>query len=516
MLTARTASIRLLVALIGFGVLAAGTVLALEWRSGSRRAVAEAASDLSGRAEDAAEHIERDILERVRAVRAWVALDVAQEIAVDDVDKRLASTLRELARDLGAADLALALDPDGRIVASSDAGLIGRLAVGRFPGIGALDGAAVLVDSAKAPWIAIALPVVRHDGAAIGRLALLAPWARLVESGLAPSTLARLRVDGADVALYRGAEVVTSDAASDAASTDASTTAQGDPAHDARFVVGRAERTPAPGLPLHVTLFSPRSDVLAPVRAARRTALLAAAAVLLVLVPAALLLARTASRELARQEALATMGAMAAGLAHEIRTPLGVVRTSLELLARGGDAGRQQELAGIVREETGRLERLVDDLLAFARPRVPQRAPGDLAALVRSSAPLLETLAARHDAALELELSGAPVRVDADLVRQVLLNLVDNGARAAGPGGHVWITTRSTRDGGELTVRDSGPGVPAELRETLWEPFVTSRSTGTGLGLAIVHRIVEAHGGTATLDPSTGSGAEFRLTFPAA
>ena len=503
MLTARAAAIRLLLALLGFGILAAGTVLTIEWRAGSGRAVTDATRALADRAGDVAEHIERDVLERERAVRAWVALDVAQEIAVDDVDKRLAGTLRELARDLGAADLAVAVDPRGRIIAASDSSAIGQRAAVRFPGLDTLSGAAVISDSTRRAWFVVAGPVVRHDGSLIGRLAILAPWDRLVPNGVADATLARLQVDGPGGVLFRGDQVPA-------------LLPMSDDSGDAPFVVGRAERTPARVLSLRVTVVAPRAEVLAPVRLARRGAMFAAAAVLLVLVPVALLLTRTASRAFARQEALATMGTMAAGLAHEIRTPLGVVRTSLELLARGGDAARREELAGIVREETRRLEHLVDDLLAFARPRAPQRTPTDLATLVRAAAPLLEALCARHQAALTLELSAAPLLADAEQIRQVILNLVDNGARAAGVGGRVWIATRLVRETAELCVRDSGLGVPAALRDTLWDPFVTSRSTGTGLGLAIVRRIVESHGGRAVLATTTDGGADFRLTFPVA
>ncbi len=503
MLTARAASLRLLLALLGFGIMAAGVVLAIEWQRGSARAIAEATRTLEDRADDVAEHIQRDVLERLRAVRAWVALDVAQELAVDDVDKRLSATLRELARDLGASDLAVALDSTGRIVSASDSSLIGRQAATLLPGLDTLRSSSVMRDARGAGWFAIELPVVRHDGQMIGRIAILAPWDRVVASGLAEATVASLRIDGPDGALFRGPEAGT-----------------GTDADEENFVIGRAERSPVPGLALTVSVVAPRQEVLAPVRDARRTALLAAAAVLLVLVPAALMLARSASRTLARQEALATMGTMAAGLAHEIRTPLGVMRTSLDLLERGADDARRRELATIVREENVRLERLVDDLLAFARPRAPEVSEEDIDALVRATGPMLEAVCARHGARLVLALEPARASVDSDQIRQVLLNLVDNGARAAGAGGTVTVESHSGRGETLLEVRDTGSGIPKKIRDTLWDPFVTTRSTGTGLGLAIVRRIIEAHGGRIALvagapaGAATGAGAHFRITFP--
>lgn len=502
-LTARGATVRLLLALVGFGVVAATIVLAVEWERGSRLAVAAAQESLDTRSTDVAERLEANIRARIRAVRVWARLDVAREIAVDDVDKRLAATLRELVQDLGADETALALDRTGRIVAASDSSVIGARGTARFRGLDGLPAIGTVHDEAGAPWLAAAAAVPDHANRPIGRLVLLVPWERLVAVGVTSATLARTRVDGPGGVLFRGGAVPEAGVGE---------TLGADP----RFVVGLAERAPLPELPLRVTHVQSRDEVLAPVRAARRTALLAAAAVLLVLIPAALLLTRTASRTFARQEALATMGTMAAGLAHEIRSPLGVIGTSLELLTRAEPSSdRRAELAGIVREETDRLERLVDDLLAFARPRDPQRNAGDLAVVVGMARALLESLAARHGAVLAFDLAPAPVRVDAEQVRQVLLNLVDNAARAAGTGGRVVVSTRTVDGGGELAVRDNGPGVPPEFRDTLWDPFVTSRASGTGLGLAIVRRIVEAHGGSAELYSAPGTGATFRLGFPA-
>jgi len=498
-LRSRAVKLRLLLGLLGFGVLAAGLVLAVEWQRGSTRALAQAERDLTDRAEDVAAHLTRDLQERQRALASWVALDVAQDLAVDDVDKRLSATLRALARDLEASDLALAEDATGRIVAASDSTAIGGMLGRRFPAfrrdsvMPAAGELALVSDSAGVDWFVSASYVLDDAGRVIGRLALLAPVSSLVRSHLDAGTLARVRVEGPSGVLFRGA-----DAQDDAAAT----------------VTGLARADAAPELPLQVGLVASRESVLAPVRAARRSAVLVGATVLAVLVPLALLLAGAASRELARHEALATLGTMAAGLAHEIRTPLGVLRTSVDLLARGGDAARQAELGGIVREETDRLDRLVEDLLAFARPRAPQLVPTDLAACVRGAEVLLATLVARHGATLALALEPVDAPVDSEQIRQLLFNLVDNAARAAGAGGVVRVGTRAVDRVAEISVRDSGPGVPPELRATLWDPFVTSRRTGTGLGLAIVKRIVEAHHGEVRLVDAPDGGADFRLTFP--
>jgi signal transduction histidine kinase len=502
MKTTRRVGLRLVLGLVGFGVLAAVAVLAVEWQRGSARALAEAQTALTDRAEDVAEHITRDLQERQRALASWVALDVVQDLAVDDVDKRLSATLRALARDLEASDLAIAIDIRGRVVASSDSANIGTLLTHRFPQSDTLNALpangelAVIKDANAAMWFVVAAYAYDDAGRTIGRLALLAPISALVRSHLDALTIRRLQVDAPGGPVFRGdnAERITSD----------------------EFVIGRAEVNASADLPLRIGLAAPRAEVLAPVRDARRSALLVGAAVLVVLVPLALLLAHSASRDLAKHEALATLGTMAAGLAHEIRTPLGVLRTSVDLLARGGDESRRAELGGIVREETDRLDRLVEDLLAFARPRAPVREHADLADCVRGAETLLTSLCARHGAQLVLNAESAKVSVDVEQLRQVLLNLVDNGARAAGQAGTVTVSTRVIDGVAELAVRDSGPGVPVEIRTTLWDPFVTSRRSGTGLGLAIVRRIVEAHQGEVRLISPPEGGADFRLTFPLA
>ena len=502
MKTTRRVALRLVLGLVGFGVLAAAAVLAVEWQRGSARALSEAQTALTDRAEDVAEHINRDLRERQRALASWVTLDVVQDLAVDDVDKRLSATLRALARDLEASDLALAIDIRGRIAASSDSASIGSLLTARFPGSDRPDALpangelALIKDAAGDAWFVVAAYAYDDAGRTIGRLALLAPISALVRSHLDAITIRRLQIDGPSGPLFRGsnAELIA----------------------DEEFVIGRAAVDASTDLPMQLGLVAPRAEVLAPVREARRSAVLVGAAVLVVLVPLALLLALSASRDLARHEALATLGTMAAGLAHEIRTPLGVLRTSVDLLARGGDEARRIELGGIVREETDRLDHLVEDLLAFARPRAPLREPADLATCVRGAETLLTSLCARHGAQLVLATESAAVSVDVEQLRQVLLNLVDNAARAACQVGTVTVSTRVIDGVAELAVRDSGPGVPVEIRTTLWDPFVTSRRSGTGLGLAIVRRIVEAHQGEVRLLSPPEGGADFRLTFPLA
>ncbi|MBI3179308.1 MAG: PAS domain-containing protein [Deltaproteobacteria bacterium] len=224
-------------------------------------------------------------------------------------------------------------------------------------------------------------------------------------------------------------------------------------------------------------------------------------------------------KSLREQERLASIGQMAASIAHELRNPLAAISGSVELLSqeRAGKAERAQ-LEAIVLREIARLNRLVTDLLFYARPRPAEYTRVDLVALVRD---VCETL--RRDVSfdrLRFELSGAPTlqwAADAGQIRQMMWNLLRNAADASPAGGVVEVDLSGPAANGGLAsivVRDHGAGVPAHVRERLFEPFVTTKSTGTGLGLAVVHRIVEAHQGSVALEDAAGGGTAARVLLP--
>lgn len=226
-----------------------------------------------------------------------------------------------------------------------------------------------------------------------------------------------------------------------------------------------------------------------------------------------------ANDELVRSSKLSFLGEMAAGMAHEIRTPLGIIRSSAQLLERrmhaAGDA-EAGEWAVFIREESDRLARVVTDLLDYVRPSEPRKSVVDLDALVRRTVHFLGSEAAKRDVHLDIEEVPSPVEVacDADQIHQVSLNLVMNAMQACPRGG--WVKVRTTRDDHEarLVVRDSGRGIPAELIERLFEPFATKREGGIGLGLAIVRRIVRGHGGEVAARNLPEGGAEFVVSLP--
>jgi two-component system sensor histidine kinase HydH len=235
-----------------------------------------------------------------------------------------------------------------------------------------------------------------------------------------------------------------------------------------------------------------------------------------------------AQEQARRSERLAALGQMSAGLAHEIRNPLGVIKGSAEMLHQKLGEGNPlaSELAGYISSETNRLSALVTRFLDFARPLHMELAPQEVTALLER---------ALHSVALAHKDENTSVRVerqyqanlpliplDESLSEQAFVNLIQNAYDAMGTsGGTLRLTAArangARRDGVEVRIEDTGPGIPAELREQIFNPFVTTKKTGVGLGLSIVSRIIDGHHGTIRLEAGGHGqrGARFVVFFPA-
>jgi signal transduction histidine kinase len=237
-----------------------------------------------------------------------------------------------------------------------------------------------------------------------------------------------------------------------------------------------------------------------------------------------------AQAEARRSERLAALGQMSAGLAHEIRNPLAVIKGSAEMLHQklGESNPLASELAGYISSETNRLSALVTRFLDFARPLHAEL-------VVQEITPVLDR--ALHSVSLSLTRKDddKPVRVerqyeanlpqvplDEGLSEQAFVNLIQNAYDAMGSGGgtlrvRVTRANRANRHGVEVRIEDTGPGIPAELREQIFNPFVTTKKTGVGLGLSIVSRIIDGHHGTIRVESGVDAqpGACFVLFFPA-
>ncbi len=222
--------------------------------------------------------------------------------------------------------------------------------------------------------------------------------------------------------------------------------------------------------------------------------------------------------ETLRAERLATVGRLAAQITHEIRNPLSAMGLSVELLeeelAHLTPEDEARQLLSTVRHEVDRLSALSERYLALARRPVPERTRVELAPLVAGVAQLVRPELSRAGVELEIGVPGElVVEVDGAQLRQALMNLVRNAREALVSGGHVWVC--GAREGAQVTlsIEDDGPGVPPELRERLFLPFVTSKKDGTGLGLSTTRELVEANGGAIRCEDRSGGGARFVLEF---
>ena len=216
---------------------------------------------------------------------------------------------------------------------------------------------------------------------------------------------------------------------------------------------------------------------------------------------------------------------MSAGLAHEIRNPLGVIKGSAEMLHQklGESNPLASELAGYISSETNRLSALVTRFLDFARPLHAEMTAQEITAVLDRA--LHSVALMQKDGLVRVERQYEPdlplVPLDESLCEQAFVNLIQNAYDAMGSGGGTLRVTAAkansgNRDGVEVRIEDTGPGIPAELREQIFNPFVTTKKTGVGLGLSIVSRIVDGHHGTIRIEggKSGQKGACFVVFFP--
>jgi signal transduction histidine kinase len=209
---------------------------------------------------------------------------------------------------------------------------------------------------------------------------------------------------------------------------------------------------------------------------------------------------------------------MAAGMAHEIRNPLGGIQLYASLLAK--DVADRQDSLDLVRKISGgvkRLESIVGQVLQFTRELKVSPAPVDLAEVVQQAAEYASQAAAENKIRFQIDgPASMPATIDALLFGQAVLNLLLNAVDAAGTGGQVTVSYGPPPEESDarqfhLAVIDSGPGIAPGALDRIFNPFFTTKDTGTGLGLAIVHRVIEAHDGTIVARNEPGGGARFEV-----
>lgn len=219
---------------------------------------------------------------------------------------------------------------------------------------------------------------------------------------------------------------------------------------------------------------------------------------------------------LAQSEKLAALGQMATMIAHEVRNPLGVMRSAAQEIRDAAlDDANARRASSFVISEIDRLNRVIESILGFARPLEPSFGSVRVAEIAERAI----LLAAEHPRArqtrVRLERNDDPeIEADADLITQVLLDLIANALEASPRGGgNVRIDIVADGDV-VIAVSDGGPGVPADLRGKIFEPFYTTNANGTGLGLAVSRQVVTSHGGTLGVGDADGGGARFEIRLP--
>ena len=219
-----------------------------------------------------------------------------------------------------------------------------------------------------------------------------------------------------------------------------------------------------------------------------------------------------------RSDRLAALGQLAAGLAHELRNPLGTIRASAEMLNRSVAAENDvaREVAGFISSEVDRTNSLVTRFLDFVRPLQLRLAPAELAQVLDRSVSMVEREAATRQVTIYKNYSPdiPPFPLDSELMERVFYNLLANATQATAPGGAVTVKARPLADTAEVAVIDRGEGITPATLDSIFNPFFTTKPDGVGLGLAICSKIVDQHGGRIAVESEPGKGSVFRVYLP--
>ncbi|HEU4427686.1 MAG TPA: HAMP domain-containing sensor histidine kinase [Myxococcota bacterium] len=574
---------KLLVFAFALVVLPGLLLAALATRNASAALEAQAGSALAREADHTAEQLSAVLRGARQTLASFARQDLMRDVRVGDVDKRVSMALATLRAGQASAHDYYVLDAEERVVAASDPSAIGTRPAWAFllRNGGPREG---IVGPVRAPafasprvLMASTIPDPDDSTRSLGSLAGAFDWSVLtvalgtVQRDLAAQEIpADVLVCDAEGTILRGVFASETDARARELN-DAARGLRSEPdwvaLHDS--IVGRAAL--APDLPRWgVLVIEQRAHALAPVTSLqRRMALTLGVALALALAAAAVASRRVvrplseltaairglarggagsvpvrsddevgalagafnrmsadlarAQHDLVEAEKFAFVGELAAGVAHEIRTSLGVLKSSAQILdrSRPADANPElRELTEMVRDEVVRLGGVVDDLLTLKPERALRLEPGPLSPLLARAADFARPAAREKGVRVVCPAPPADeplVAREPELIHQVAVNLLVNAVQALAEGGSVEIAVLPAHAGcGGFEVRDDGPGIPEALRERIFQPFVTGRSGGVGLGLTFVKRVVHEHRGRIALESAPGAGTRVRIELPLA
>ena len=226
---------------------------------------------------------------------------------------------------------------------------------------------------------------------------------------------------------------------------------------------------------------------------------------------------RELEAQLNHAERLAALGQMVAGVSHEIRNPLGIIRSTAELLGDMPDSdGTQKELSKVIRDESSRLDNIVTEFLDFARPLEPNFQDCHLEEIIRKNLLFLQPELEKENISVKDNLDGRSLRIKADpqMLYRAFLNIFINAIQAIENGGSLMVNVSEKRGRYEVGIEDSGCGISREDLSKIFNPFFSSKEKGSGLGLPIVRNIIEGHNGTIRIESSEGRGTKVIIELP--
>lgn len=223
-------------------------------------------------------------------------------------------------------------------------------------------------------------------------------------------------------------------------------------------------------------------------------------------------------KELAKQERMAEIGNFSMMIAHELKNPLGIIKGSVDILAKDGTKGKvRKTMIEYIQDEVKRLNRLVEDFLSFARPNPAHKSLVDINKMITKIINLIPLPEFKEkEISLDMQLSKeiSKANVDEHQINQAIVNLINNAIQAIPKKGEIILKTEKSENGILITIMDTGTGIPDEEKEKIFEPFFTKKQRGTGLGLAVVKKIMDNHKGEIKITDRESGGTAFSLLLP--